>query len=241
MEDVEFWITLSVGLAALIVAVLTYLHRRGRSRLEYVVIVRRSLLPDRVSHELEVMHQGAMVSAPALTVLRLVSVGDQAIRPPDFETDLIMKFEGAHALASATVSARRPADLRPDLVIHGDCVHIAPTLINPGDMLELQVISAGEPSTVSAGGRVANLTVVQRDSLPYSPGSGSEGQMVGFDRFVWFVVMPGLIVAVALLVVLNDDVPIGRGLVIVAVAAVVLILYLLQVAGLVNERRRWRP
>jgi hypothetical protein len=241
VADLGTWIGVVVGVAALIFTVLSYLKRRGRSRLEYVVVMRRQLLPGRVARDLDVTHHGAVVADPALTVVRIVSVGDQAIRPEDFETDLTVTFDAVQELVYASWSAVRPADLRPELGIEDDRVLIAPKVINPGDMLELQVLSAGQPNGVSVAGRVAGLAIVERKALPYPPGSGSEGEMVGFDRFMWFVFAPGFIIGAGLLLALRDEVnEAGRAL-IFAGTALVLAAYFIQLAYLVRRRRRWRP
>lgn len=241
MADLGTWISVAVAVAALIFTVLSYLHRRGRSRLEYVVIVHRRLLPGRVAGELDVTHGGAVVAEPALTVVRIVSVGDQPIRPEDFETDLTVTLDAIQEVVSASWSAVRPADLRPEIEIRDARVLIPPKVINPGDMLELQVLSAGQPTGVSVAGRVAGLAIVEREALPYPPGSGSEGEMLGFDRFMWFAAAPACIIAVGLGLALREGLSdVGRGLT-VGGTALVLVAYLIQVAYLVRRRRRWRP
>ena len=241
MSDPGTWIGVIVGAAALVFTVLSYLSRRGLARLEYVVTMTRRILPGRVADDLDVTHHGVEVADPALSVVRIVNTGDRAIRREDFETDLTVTYDGVRELVSASWSATRPDDLRPGIGIEGNRVLISPQVINPGDMLELQVLSAGPPSAVSVAGRVADLLVVQRRALPYPPGSGSEGEMLGFDRFMWFVFSPALIIGVGLLVALRDEVSgAGRALVLVG-TSVLLAAYLIQTTYLVRRRRRWRP
>jgi hypothetical protein len=108
-------------------------------------------------------------------------------------------------------------------------------------MLELQVLSAGRPDGVSVGGRVAGLAIVEREALPYPPGSGSEGEMLGFDRFMWFVPVPAVIIFVGVYGALLAEVSnVGRVFVALG-AALVLAAYFIQAAYLVRRRRRWRP
>jgi len=234
------WISVAVGIAALAFTVLSYLNRRGRARVEYIVTMSRPILPGRVADDFEVAHQGVMVADPAVSVLRIVNTGDRAIRPEDFETDLTVTFDAVDKIVSASWSATRPDDLRPGIEIEGDRVLVAPQVINPGDLLELQVLSAGPPNRVSVGGRLADVVTVHRKAMPYPPGSGSEGEMLGFDRFMWFVFSPALIIGVGLLIGLNDLNGSGRALTFVG-TVLVLAAYLIHTSYLARRRRRWRP
>ncbi len=241
MTDTGTWVGAVVAIAALIFSIATYWRRRGKSRLEYVVLTRTQLLPAGVANELEVAHDGVAFADPALTVVRLVSVGDEPIRLDDFETDLSVSFDGVQALMSASWSAVRPADLQPEMRIEENRVRVAPAVINPGDMLELQVLSAGCPSGVSVGGRVAGLSIVEREALPYPPGIGSEGEMSGFDKFMWVVAIPAGIILAGVALGLGDDVSRTSRVLIAGGAALVLAAYVIQARYLVERRRRWRP
>lgn len=241
MATLGTWIGTTLALGALIFTALTYFNRRGQSRIEYVTMTMRRILPGRVAQELEVVHGGSRVNEPALTVLRLVSVGDAAIRPEDFESDLKVTLEGAREVVSASWTANRPTDLDPTLEVQGVEVLVSPHVFNPGDMLELQVISSGPPRTVGVTGRVADLTIKKRVSLPYPPGSGSEGEMLGFDQFVWFIFVPGFIVGLGLLAAFQDGITGTQQAVIAIATSLLLLAYLVQTRYLVRRRRRWRP
>lgn len=205
------------------------------------MIANTKILPGRVARDLEVRHNGDVLMEPSLTILRLVNTGDRPIKAEDFESDIVIRFEGVRDLSSATWTASRPADLRPDIEIDDDCVRLKPTLINPEDMLELQVLSAGQPRDISVAGRVADLSVIPRKGLPYPPGSGREGEMVGMDRFVWYVFTPAFIVAIGAGVALGGKTsPAARVLVLVTTGILGGVLYPLFVRYLVRRRRLWR-
>lgn len=241
MSDVATWISAVGGVVALVFTVLSYLKRRGRARIEYIVTTSRRILPGRVADALEVTHQGVAVADPALSVVRIVNTGDRAIRPEDFETDLTVTFDAVRELVSASWSATRPDDLRPGIKTERNRVLIAPKLINPGDMLELQVLSSGPPNGVSVAGRVADLVVVRRQDLPYPPGSGPEGEMLRGDRFMWYVLIPATIIGGGFSLTLLDGVSGTSRAVILLGTALVLTAYFLHTSYLVRRRRRWRP
>jgi hypothetical protein len=237
----EIWIPSAIGALTIVVTIVLWLVERGRKRLEYVVITNTPILPGRVANDLEVSHHGTAFPDPALSITRIVNTGNKEIRPDDYETELIVTFEGVHGLGSATWSASRPAGLGPKLAIDGNKVLVEKRLINVGEMLELQVLSSGQPSDVSVGGRIAALTFEPRKALPYPPGSGSEGQMVAFDRFMWFLLLPAAILGGGIAISSARAVSAtGEALILVA-TGLVLGAYLLFTKYLVNRRRRWRP
>lgn len=242
MSDLPAWIAAAIGLVALVLAYLTYRSQRGKVQIEYAVLANAKILPGRVARALEVRHGQAVMREPSLAILRLVNTGDRPIKPADFETDLIVTFEGISGLQSATWTGSRPPDLRPDIHIDGGAVRIAPTLINPEDMLELQVLSEGQARAVTVAGRIAGLRLIPRKGLPYPPGSGREGRMVGMDQFMWFVFSPGVIVAVGVVFAASGDnmTPTGRVLTLLATAILAGVLYPLHVWRLVRRRRLWR-
>jgi hypothetical protein len=225
----------------IVVTVVLYLARRGRVRLEYLVTTNATLLPGRVSDELEVKRDGVVVADPALCVTRIVNTGEKPVRAEDFETGLVVAFDGVEQVVSATWSAARPRDLGPGIEIDGDRVVIEPRVINAGDMLELQVLSAGRAREVSVEGRVAGLKLVRRKALPYPPGSGSEGEMVGLDRFMWFVFSPALILGPGVALAARSGISDAERWLTVLATVVVLGLDLLLLRCLVLRRRRWRP
>jgi hypothetical protein len=241
MSDLGTWIGVVIGVAALVFAVLGYLNRLAHARIEYVVTVSRRILPGRVADDLEVAHRGVVLADPALSVVRIVNTGDRAIRTEDFETPLSVTFGAVRELVSASWSATRPEDLRPGIGIDSNRVSIAPNVINPGDMLELQVLSAGPPSGVSLAGRVADLVVIRREGLPYPPGSGTEGEMLSFDRFIWFVLSPALIIGVGLLIALRGEASETGHALVFAGTSLALAAYFIQTMYLVRRRRRWCP
>lgn len=242
VTDIPAWIAAGVTLAALVVAFLTYRSQRGIRRIEYAAITNRRLLPGRVTQQLEVRHGGRELLEPSLAIVRMVNTGDEAIRAADYESDLRITFEGVREIASAIWTGSRPTEVRPAVEVDGSAVRVKPTLINPEDMLELQVLSAGKAKKITVSGRVADLEVVQKPGLPYPPGSGREGEMIGMDKFMWWIFNPGLVLAFGIVGAVGSDklTTTARVLVLVGTGVVVGVLYPLYVRSLVRRRRLWR-
>ncbi len=241
IDDPGWWIGVALGVVTLVVAYLAYRSQRGRTRLEYAVTTTTEVLPGRVASDLEVRHGGQVVEDPALTILRIVNTGDRAIKAADFETDLVVTLKGVREIASASWTASRPADLRPDIEIDGDSVRVKQALINPEDMLELQVLSAGKARETAVGGRVANVGEVRRVRMPYPPGSGREGEMISSDKLVWFVFFPVVLALFTWQMFFNHDTGDTAQLIAtVAAGTFAVTLYPLLVRHLIRRRRMWR-
>jgi hypothetical protein len=242
MADLGTWIGVGVGVAALALAWLSYRSHRDRKRIEYVVTTKAGLLPGNVRHEVEVVHldSGVSINKPWLTIVRIVNTGDRAITANDFETKLSINLVGVRRILSATVTATRPADLEPELGFNGASIDIDPLLVNPGDAFQVQLLSDGEPSEVSITGRVADLEIVELRGLPYPPGSGDEGEMISFDKFIWWVLTPALIIVSGVVLgPLTDQSDAAKIAILGAAVLVAVVLYPMQVRYLVNRRRRW--
>jgi hypothetical protein len=185
------WIGVAFTIVAAGIAWITYRSQRNIKRLEYVVVYKQRILSSRLvpsrrfAGELEVVLDGETVDDPVIVSVRMVNTGDRAILSTDFHEPLAVQLLGSQRIVSATVTSSRPSDLRPQLSVDESRVVISPTLINPGDLIELQVIASGPVRDVAMQGRVADVVPVKRQGLPYPPGSGPEGEMVAFDKVIW--------------------------------------------------------
>lgn len=206
MDAAGTWMAVAIGLGTLFLGYLAYRDRRPRTRLEFVVTTNSDLLPEEMPDDLHVVHHGVQLADPSLLIVCLVNAGDNPIPPEAFETDLVITLEGVEEIASANCTAARPSDLRPDLEIDGNAVHIKPTLINAEDLIELQIFTAGQASKVDLGGRVADLTIEKRENLPNPPGSGPQGELKGLiDYLSWYLIIPGSILVIGIGVALDSD------------------------------------
>lgn len=234
------WIAVAIGLATLVVAVLAYLRRQPKTQLEYIVLTRSEVLPAGLPRTFQLVHRDLQVEDPSMAIVRIVNTGDRAIPEVDFASDLTINLPGARVV-SVLCTAKRPHDLQPKLVIDGERVQISPLLLNSGDMMQLQILSAGLPSEIEVSGRVKDLSIARRTELPYPPGSGEHGEFYGpVDYFVWFFFIPGTILGVGALIALNGHNS-AAGRIVAAVVAILLalVVYPLQVIFLLRRRRLW--
>lgn len=231
-----------VGCVGIYLTYLTWRDRRGRAQLQYVVTTKSRLVPRGWVESLQVVHEGEAVEDPGLVITRIVHAGDRAIEADDFETDLTMKLTGAGKIASANQTGQRPADLAPELAIDDDTVRLRPTLINPGDMIELQVLCSGIPEKVELGGRMSEVTFKQLPRLPYPPGGGPEGELLPFDKFMVWVVPFGLALGTALAFAFNEESSTATRIAVPAGALLVgFVIYPWRERWLIKRRAMWKP
>jgi hypothetical protein len=239
--DIGTWTAVVVGVAAALIAWLTYRSQRGRKGLEYLVLSTQRLVDPRVAEDLDVHFDGRPVDDPSLTVLRMVSTGERGIASETFESPLRITLEGASKVVHASVSAVRPSDLPVVLTTDSNRVSIEPLLLNPGDFIEILALADGQPTHVALDARIADVTPRRRNSLPYPPGSGPEGQMIAQDKFAWVVPELALAAGAYFAIARSDRGTIATIAWVVTVTLVFFVIYPMQLRRLVKRRSAWRP
>jgi hypothetical protein len=235
-------LTAFVALPTLYFAYLTYRDRLPRKRLQFVVTTNSVVLPAALAESLHLLHNQEEVPDPALIIIRLVCTGDKAITTDDYESDIKITLSGSKGIANATCTGRRPAGLEPGIDVDGTVARIKPLLLNPEDMLQLHLLAAGKPDSVSIEGRVADLAIEQLQELPYPPGGGPEGELNAVDFFIWWIVSPALILFLGGVLAFDSNASTAiRIIAPIAAALFGLILYPRRVKFLINRRAMWRP
>ncbi|GAB1822727.1 hypothetical protein [Herbidospora sp. RD11066] len=243
MEAAAAWVTAIIAPAALAIAYLTYRSQRGKSRLEYVVVNNTSVVPRAVASRLDVTYNGKPIPDASVTVIRIVNTGDKPFSPENFNTELAVRALGAEEIVSASITSIRPPDLNPELSIERDRARIAPLLLNPGDMIEIQLLVAGLANRVILEGRIFGVTPLARKGLPYPPGTGIEGELSNwFEKAMMFIV-PGLAISILSIPLLITSLinPIIKAVIAAGVVLVVFVLHPMYIRHLIKMRRLWAP
>jgi hypothetical protein len=240
LSDLAAWLGVAIAILSLVVAYIAYKAQRAKLSLEYIVLSNYRILPKPEPSNLQVIHNHTVVPDAHLTVIRLVNTGDKAFTPSDFHSSLNIKLDGVRKVMAADVTFTRPANLRVALTVTDDAVSIAPTLINPGDLVQIQFITSSTAS-ISIDGRVANLSEVkQRMELPYPPGTGPEGEIVSFEKVIWYAIAPAIIASTVSLIAFTSSFTLAAKISLAASISIALVaIYLMQVNFLVKRRRRW--
>ncbi|WP_147437326.1 hypothetical protein [Micromonospora musae] len=242
MSDATAVISAIIGAAALLVAYLTYLRQRNKTGLEYLVVGNTRVVPRATPTDLEVTYKGSVVPDASVVVVRIVNTGDKAILPEDFRSPLAIKLHGANRVVSALTTKTRPVDLGPAVSAEENCCLIQPLLINPTDMIQVQLLASGLAANVALEGRIANVGIKRRSDLPYPPGTGPEGELAnGFEKFMWYG-MPAIFAALLAWLAVTSSANII--LEIAAVAGFFLFAFVINpwyTQFLIRRRRMWAP
>lgn len=242
------WAGLLISVIAAVIAYVTYTRRHRQKSLSYIVLRQDRLGPRSNYFPLEVFYAGKPVADPVISVTRILNSGEEPLSADDFEIPISIDVGSTSSVRAAVVVSRRPPDLAPQLQIRPDGrVHIDALLLNSGDMFEVQLLTSGVPEQINLRGRVRGLTTMDRvRQLPYPPGSGSEGEMLPFDKLMWFIFTPIAIVGVVSLITAAFSTAFGASPILTSATAVVAAVvsvaaYLLHLRRLVRKRRIWRP
>jgi hypothetical protein len=135
--------------------------------------------------------------------------------------------------------------MNPTISFDDERIYIQPLLFNPSDMMEIQAIVSGSIQEISLGGRISNAVLTRRRSLPYPPGSGHEGEMLSFDRFMWYVVNPviaaGLPMAITVPISMEFGAPKPASIIFILLVSIVsVVLSHWRTRYLVHQRRLWK-
>lgn len=230
-----------MAVVAAVIAWLTYRSQSSKRSLEYLVVSSQRLVNPRVAAELAVSFHGVSVNDPSLTVIRLVSTGDRGIPADSFDTPLGLIMRGAVRVVSGSVSARRPDSLPVVLRIDGNRLVIEPLLLNPGDFIEVQALTEGQPDDIIVDARIADVSPRRRAQLPYPPGSGPEGRMIGMDKFMWTVPEAFLAAITISAILISNFSTAAKAAWVLTVLIGAAVIYPLLVRRLVRRRQAWRP
>lgn len=175
------WVQIAIGVFAIAVSTIAFLLQRSRRSLGYGVLSDRPVLTSNVQFAIEVRFDGVAVEHPRQVVLRFVNSGNQPIEPSHFESPILFELSEASILSFEQTTSR-PTTFRPTfLVADSATLQMQPCLINPRDMVEIQLLVDGADGEVTASSRVSG--VKQIDRLKVSRTSWNEPwRMSLFDR-----------------------------------------------------------
>jgi hypothetical protein len=241
MSDIASWCAVGLAILAAIIAWVSYKNQRGRMRLEYAVIANIRLLPESVPKELKVHLGDRSIDIPSIIVIRFVNTGDKPINVADFEGPMVLSFDEVSEVVEVSVTKVRPAEFNVEAIPDGAKVRISPVLINPGDLMQMQILTSGVAKSVNVAGRISGLSAISMRSLPYPPGSGREGEMLLLEKFIWYLFAPATLLGFGVIAVVYGSSPTSRAVGALIALFVVVAIYPLVVRKLVIRRKIWRP
>lgn len=159
------WVGFAVGVAGVLLSIWFYVRQRTPKALDYRLLIHQPILIGVARDRLEVLSRntGVVVEDPHLLAIRVGNTGKKEILRSDFERPLRLLLDPPTRILSSDVTRSHPSNLSVATTIGegGQSVTIEPTLLNPGDSFDLQIITNGAPRrTGLLEGRVAGLRMI---------------------------------------------------------------------------------
>lgn len=240
-QDVLAWAGVLIPVVAVYYAAISYRSQRNVRQLEYIVLQSAAVLDTTISTLLSVAFRGTEVKQPSVAIMRIVNTGNKSILSSEIHAPMAIVLAGTQRIVASVVTCAKPAGLEVTTEIEGDRVVLSKTLINPEDLIEVQILSAGRPTDISFQARISDLEPKRRYQLPYPPGSGSEGEMTGADRFMWWGTSYALFILLTVLIITSVPSILFRIGIPVAILVVAIFVYPRYVHKLARRRRIWSP
>ena len=160
--DWKYILTLVVSIAGVAITYLVYRADLESRSLRFVVVSKTELQPSvgALVPDLKVTLDGAVISSPALTVVRLSNEGTRPIPAGDFEAPLRLSVAPPATLVRASVTDLNPTELSPTLTRESDSIAIAPMLLNPGDSITIALLTSGIPKSLVSKARISGVRTV---------------------------------------------------------------------------------
>jgi len=173
----EFLIATFIGLAAVVLAYLTYRSQVGQAlkRIHYSSFATPLIVPTSGDLPVVIKCQGEDLIYPLLCAVRLENTGLSPILPSDFDAPVRICLRGSSIFRTGILSSNRPGvidfDRNPNILDFDpkrNEVTIEPMLLNPRDNLTLVFIADAVPEEfdVEVVGRIAGIEEMVRLPKP---------------------------------------------------------------------------
>lgn len=178
----------ATSLLGVFVTVLVSALSRPRSRLTIAIDESPLVAMDSPSIVLE--HAGQRISQPRLLEIAIRNAGRRPVSSADFQRGEPLRILlGAPVVALLDISSKGHHAVRAS----SESVEVGPTLILPGQQINLTVLTDGTPAPLIRG----NLTNVTIDRSPASTGDLALAKRQLFERFSFLMSVVGLGAAAA--------------------------------------------
>lgn len=163
------WVGWAIGAVTLVAGFIYFLKTHKRKVVSYTHNSTPVLVKDKPAG-LVITYSGTVVERPVVNTVRLRATGNAEIRKGDFESDIEIRLVGVDSVITPQIQRKIPsaADIEVKQGVTGDTIYVAPTLLNPGNGFDLQVVSDEMPSSIEVSARAAGLPIPKRTPLPYS-------------------------------------------------------------------------
>ncbi len=155
------------AILALVVPLLIFFWQRERKELAVGALYYGVLLSvsDEIAKRVRITFDGVEVAHLMFALYAVKNSGNRPILAKDFTRELVINF-GTEIL-SASIARQVPVNLNPSVKYKNDQVIVHPVLLNPGDLIVLKILFAGDGYSPRADTRIVGVTnLVSVESRP---------------------------------------------------------------------------
>ena len=157
--DWKFLLALLITLAGVAVPVWLWQADQSSKTLSVKLATRIALLPKEQESipGMEMSVDGSRLEKPYLVVFEIRNDGSKPISAADFESPVQIELNSETSFVHANVTGRIPKDIETRLLSTPKVVSLKPTLLNPGDIVSITVVTSGAPPDFNVKARVVGV------------------------------------------------------------------------------------
>lgn len=169
LRDWRYWLVILITIVCSSAAWLPWSWSKPDHSLAIKVLHQEGLGASDAGTVLLLTANGVRVPEPTVSVVQLVNDGAGPILERDFETPVQLRVQDSSTIADSKLAERSADDLFATVTWESHVLTIKPHLLNPGDFLNLQVITSGDRPEFHPLGRIAGvkaISVLKEDTKP---------------------------------------------------------------------------
>jgi hypothetical protein len=154
-----------IGVAAIIASLFIFLRQRAIKSLGFEIVTQTELLSIRneIKSKVKVTYEGKAVQAVNLVTIRVANDGNTPIPASNYERPLSFSFNETTTILSADITEVSPKSLSPSLKVEGSTIVLKPTLLNPGDDIQISLLLAGHDGEIETDARIEGIREVKNE------------------------------------------------------------------------------
>jgi hypothetical protein len=152
-----------LAVLGIVVSVTIYRLNKKRKELSYDIVrnAKLFLLNDELKSRVQVALDGKPVNDLSLAIIDIANTGNEPIQKDDFDKPFTLKFGSEAEIISARILGAKPDDLDVHLSTNASDVILQPLLLNKGDGMTIEVLTAESSTKISHSARIVGIPEVK--------------------------------------------------------------------------------
>jgi hypothetical protein len=184
------WTAVVVAIVVGVATLIPLYKPTPAARVQYIVKPAQTLVNIPAGVEASVSIGGVPVTNAFSLEVRIANSGRTSFTTGDWDSRLAIQLPSTTRILSARQIGASPAKLRVKIHQFDEHLEIDPYLMNPRDLVAIQLVCEGTLRTVAVHARILTLQSVKRRRIPYNPGMGPDGEVQSRIEVIPIFVLP---------------------------------------------------